>query len=184
MRKTSTAFLRVTVLLGLIAWSAYHSVPPLLNSQNAYEEAVQPAIDAAEARRADFAAPDCDPDVAVFDAMEKQNDLMFGWAIAILAGIAAITTTTKVFAARETQLTYTLLGPTTTYLIVSTWAGLEYRSRVTFLLSKHVTDVSVAQVFLFHQQDFFIRALFWAAAFVAIRFMAIMLGASPVEERR
>jgi hypothetical protein len=120
------------------------------------------------------------------DSMNKQNDLLLTWALAMVAGLTALLTTTKVHRTPLVEWAFILLAPAAVFVGGSLVAGLRFQQRMAYLrvngpVTAGLLDGPIR--YLGAQNDFLRRAVFCLGVFGAYFLIMIVWGKTrPMDE--
>lgn len=99
------------------------------------------------------------------------------WALALLAGVIAISITTKVHKAPHSERWYILLGPAGAFLLMSLRAGWQFHRRLSNLVAlDDLSDLQSLATLLITQWTLFFLGLACASAFALRYLVSIVSG--------
>lgn len=121
------------------------------------------------------------------ESMNKQNDLLLTWSLAIVAGLTALLTTTKVHQVPLVEWVFILLARAAVFVGGSLVAGLRFQQKMAYLrLNGALTsDLLEGPIrYLAAQNDFLLQAVMWLGLFGGYFLVMIVWGTTrPVDHQ-
>jgi hypothetical protein len=96
--------------------------------------------------------------------------------VALLAGLTALVTSTKVHPATGLEWLYILLGPAASFLLGSTWFGIAFRGRMAHQIINDIGSIVDLNKLLAAQEKIFFAALLLLALFAGAFLVQIVGG--------
>jgi hypothetical protein len=173
--KVPAPALRVILLLTLLIVIGSRSCSKLQGIRNGYKDVLS-----VEAGKEDAS------EKATSSGIMKQGEVFQSWSVLILAGIIAISVSTKIHRTPAVSWIYLLLGPAATFLVFSLNTGWVLTKRHTYLAAKNnFSNLDDLISLLALQWDLFFYAVVCVSLFASWFLFLIVLGKiEPFEQPR
>jgi hypothetical protein len=114
---------------------------------------------------------------AAAEQYSKQSDKFSDWALAVLAGVVAVTVTTKVHEVKYCDYVFIALGPAGGLLVMSMRAGWEFQRRLANMaVHDDLSDIESLAAIVASQSDLFLWGLVLAMLFGSWYLVNIVIG--------
>ncbi len=125
----------LALLFGLPFW---WSLPSISRIQDSYQKPCVTPLNPTVGKAASgiqSGQSGVEPSLAkpVPDSLAQQNKQMIDWGVLLLGGIIALITTTKVHPIKHYEWWFLILGPASSSLLGSLWAGVVFQRRAAYL---------------------------------------------------